>query len=64
MDEAKIDEDEIREKAEDEAGERLKEACVRTYCVVLDAIRLMEANPDNTRLVSCVMRRDHYDQIA
>ena len=39
-----IDEEKIREAAEGEADDKLKEACVRTYCEVLDAIRLLEEN--------------------
>ena len=59
-----IDEEKIREAAEDESGKKLKEACVRTYCEVLDAIRLLEEQPDRVVFVAVCLHRDHYDQIA
>lgn len=59
-----IDEEKIREVAEDKAGEKLKEACVRTYCEVLDAIRLLEEKPDIVASVAACLHRDGYDQIA
>lgn len=52
----KIDEEKIREAAEGEADERLKEDCVRTYCEVLDMIRLVEVDPYRVGLVSAHLR--------
>lgn len=59
-----IDEEKIKEVAEDESGKKLREACVRTYCEVLDAIRLLEELPGRVATVACVLRRDGYDQMA
>lgn len=56
-----IDEDKIMEVAEDKAGEKLREACVRTYCEVLDAIRLLEEKPDIVVSVAACLHRDGYD---
>ena len=59
-----IDEDKIMEVAEDKAGERLKEACVRTYCEVLDAIRLLETCPNRVVSVAVELHNWHYDWFA
>lgn len=59
-----IDEEKIREAAEGEAGEKLKEACVRTYCEVLDAIRLLEADPYRVGLASAYLRGNSYSWMA
>lgn len=59
-----IDEDKIMEVVEDKAGEKLKEACVWTYCEVLDAIRLLEEKPLKARMVSMLLRRGPYGQLA
>lgn len=59
-----IDEDEIKEAAEAENGEKLKEACVRTYCEVLDAIRLLEEMPDKAAMAAVGLHRGRYDLMA
>lgn len=59
-----IDEEKIREVAEDKAGEQLKEACTRTYCEVLDAIRLLETCPNEVVSVAVELHKGHYDWIA
>ena len=51
-----IDEEKIKEAAEGEADERLKEECVRAYCEVLDMIRLVEADPYSVGMVSAHLR--------
>lgn len=59
-----IDEEKIREAAESEAGDKLKEKCVRAYCEVLDVISLVEATPDSAAIAAIYLHSCGYDHIA
>lgn len=59
-----IDEEKIREAAEGEADDKLKEECVRAYCEVLDMISLVEADPYRVGLASAYLRGNSYSWMA